>query len=443
MNPDSGTVRKKVLMLASVASMISQFNMKNIRLLQDMGYQVHVVCNFIEGNTCDTKELKKLRRLLGEAGVVCHQWDCPRSAYAFCRCVKAYQQLCGLLKQESFAWMHCHSPVGGALGRLAAHRWDIPVLYTAHGFHFYQGAPLRNWLLYEPPEKLLARWTKALVTVNLEDHAFARKKLKVPHIFRIPGVGIDSAMLCAENGRQEDRVRFCEKYRIAQDAVILLSVGELSKRKNHQAVIAAMSGLPEKNICYMICGQGVQKDKLMRLAHRYNVADRIRLTGYQSNLGVFYRNADVFVFPSLQEGMPVALMEAMAAGMPCIASSIRGNRELLAEKRLSITRQEPAGNRHVHERLGSMSQDWPITTPGGILFRPNKQKELQKALEQMLEKREYWKAFGEYNAQQVHLYDISVVQKRMKQIYQIMETDHDGGYKVQGRIKENEDGRNR
>lgn len=410
MNPEMAASGKKVLMLASVASMIRQFNMENITLLQDMGYQVHVTCNLKTGNTCDDKELKKMCRLLGDAGVILHQWDCPRSAYAFFECCRAYRQLCGLLKREDFAWMHCHSPVGGVLGRLAAYRFCIPVLYTAHGFHFYRGAPLRNWLLYYPPEKLLARFTKALVMVNREDDAFARKNLKAQNMFRIPGVGIDPVKFATGARRLEDRARFCKTYGIAQDAVILLSVGELSRRKNHRAVIAAMAGLSEKKICYMICGQGALRDSLLRLAHRYHVADRVRLVGYQSDPGVFYQNADLFVFPSLQEGMPVALMEAMAAGMPCIASAVRGNRELLAGR-------EAAKAGHKQAQRGLV---WPITVPGGILFRPRKQKELQKALEQMLNMRMSWKVFGEQNRRQVRCCQISMVQRRMKRIYQVM-----------------------
>ena len=138
--------QRKVLMLSSVASMIDQFNMSNIRLLLEMGYEVHVACNFTKGNTCDQRRVKKLCGTLREMRVRLHPWDCPRTICP--GCLRAYRQLLELLARIPFAWMHCHSPVGGALARLAGHRMGVPVVYTAHGFHFYKGAPLKNWLVY-------------------------------------------------------------------------------------------------------------------------------------------------------------------------------------------------------------------------------------------------------------------------------------------------------
>lgn len=161
---------QKVLLLASVASMIDQFNVPNIRLIQNMGYEVHVACNFLEGNTCDRKQIRKLLRIMKKMAVVCHQWDCPRSIRPVWGCIRAYRQLCTLMEKHAFVWMHCHSPIGGALARIAAHRQNIRVIYTAHGFYFYRGAPLRNWIFYYPAEKMLARWTDVLIVVNKEDY---------------------------------------------------------------------------------------------------------------------------------------------------------------------------------------------------------------------------------------------------------------------------------
>lgn len=156
--------KEKVLVAASVASMIDQFNMPNIRLLLEMGYEVHVACNLKEGNTCDDRRIRRLVKTLDELHVRLHQWDCPRSILPAWKCYRAYRQFLGLLKRQRFAWIHSQSPVGGALARIAAHGLGIRVAYTAHGFHFYKGAPLQNWLLYYPAEKLLARWTDRLWT---------------------------------------------------------------------------------------------------------------------------------------------------------------------------------------------------------------------------------------------------------------------------------------
>ena len=106
-------------------------------------------------------------------------------------------------------------------------------------------------------------------------------------------------------------------------------MGELSRRKNHQAAIKALAGIGRTDIYYLICGQGALHKELWQLAGRLDVADRVIMPGFQQNMAGLYRSADIFVFPSLQEGMPAALMEAMAAGLPCVVSDIRGSRELI------------------------------------------------------------------------------------------------------------------
>ena len=196
---------RKVLLAASVASMIDQFNMQNISLLQQMGYEVHVACNFREGNTCDARRVRKFQERLTQLQVVWHQWDCPRGTGSVHKCLRAYHQMLWLLKTCPFAWMHCHSPVGGALARIAAHKTGIRVVYTAHGFHFYRKAPLKNWLLYYPVEKLLARWTDVLITVNREDYRFAEKRLGAGRICHIPGVGVDTGLYGRRASAQEKR----------------------------------------------------------------------------------------------------------------------------------------------------------------------------------------------------------------------------------------------
>lgn len=380
----------KILMLASVASMIDQFNMPNIRLLQKMGFEVHVACNFEQGNTCNTKRVRKLRKTLNGMHVEEHQWDCPRNIKNVWKCVKAYDQLRKITGRHQFAWVHCHSPIGGVLARLAAHRRKIKVIYTAHGFHFFEGAPIKNWCLYYPIERVLSRWTEVLITVNREDFLFAKRNLKAKKTVHIPGIGIDTAKFKKTKQMQAKRTEvhkyFCRKYRIPEDAVILLSVGELNKGKNHQIAIAALAALGRRDVYYLICGQGKMRRQLQRYADQLGVGRLIRMPGYQEDIQKIYQNADIFIFPSKREGMPVALMEAMAAGMPCIVSDVRGNRELI-------------------DRLG------------GIRFTLGQTEELAEALEQLLENRLLREKQGKYNQHKIKAYDLQIVQDRMKEIY--------------------------
>ncbi len=388
---ENKTAKKtKVLMIASVASMIDQFNIPNICLLQKMGCDVHVACNFEEGNTCDKRQIHCLQKTLRKLHVSYHQWDCPRSIYSVKKCLKAYHQLLELTARYSYDRMHCHSPVGGALARLVAHHRKIKVIYTANGFHFYRGAPWKNWLLFYPVEKLLAYWTDVLIMVNKEDYFFARHNLKAGNVYYIPGVGVDTGEFSVD-GVWTDTNQFRKNHHIPQDAVILLSVGELSRRKNHRDVITALSKLSERNVYYVIIGQGVCRKRIMRQAERLGVAERVRMPGFRKNTKQYYQNADIFVFPSLQEGMPVALMEAMACGLPCVVSDIRGNRELIH-----------------YENMAS----------GGFRYSLGKPVQLWNALETLLNNEQLRYVCGKYNQNTIKRYDKQVVQAYMKKIYE-------------------------
>lgn len=396
--------KRKVLIVASVASMIGQFNMSNIHLLQEMDCEVYVACNFKKGNTCDCRSIIKLQHTLDKLQVHQYQWDCPRNISAVNSCIKAYMQLCKIIRNERFTILHCHSPIGGALARLVAHFYEIPVIYTAHGFHFYQGAPLKNWILYYPAEKLLARWTNVLITINKEDYIFAGRYLSAQKVYRIPGVGVDiryftdksiriGDITSVENPNQKQNIRsaFRKKHCISQNAVLLLSVGELNQGKNHRVVLEALARLQEENICYMICGQGGQREQLLRLAEKLKVRNQVRIPGYIANIKEAYQAADIFIFPSIREGMPMSLMEAMASGLPVIASRIRGNTEL-------------------------------IRGQGGLLVKPKDTAGFALAIQWLYiwkkQAPQYLKIMGTYNRNQIQKYDICNVESRMQKIYE-------------------------
>lgn len=244
----------------------------------------------------------------------------------------AYKQLAKLIDQEKFDLIHCHTPVGGALTRLAARKArkkGSVVVYTAHGFHFYKGAPLVNWILYYPVEKLLARVTDVLLTINREDYRRAGR-FKAGRVEYVPGVGIDMDRFHTQNANPERNLR--AELGISNDVRVLLSVGEVNKNKNHRLVIEALPEL--ENVCYVVCGSGPLMDELKALAVKLSVSDRVVFAGYRNDLSDFYHMADCFVFPSYREGLPVALMEAMASGLTCVASRNRGTDDLLSESRL-------------------------------------------------------------------------------------------------------------
>lgn len=395
-------VKQKVLLLASVASMIDQFNMPNIRLLLYMGYEVHVACNFKKGNTCHAQRLRGLQNTLRNMGVVMHQWDCPRKLWPFHDCKKAYRQLRGHISRGGYAWIHCQSPIGGGLARIAAHQEQVFLIYTAHGFHFYKGALLKNWILYYPAEKLLAHWTDVLITISREDYRLAVRKLHAKKIAYIPGVGLDLSRFQKKKSQCQDRAdAFRRKYQIPDQAQILLSVGELNRGKNHQIVIKALAALRRQDVYYLICGQGGLAKKLQKEADRLGVGSRVRIPGFQDDMEWIYENADIFVLPSRREGLSVALMEAMAAGLPCVVSDIRGNREL----------------------MGAAKGDH-MWKPGGICFDLKKTGQLMEALEKLLADKRLCMRCAAANRRRILKYGVRQVQKQMYRIYCYAGAEH-------------------
>ena len=183
-------MREKVLIVASVASMIDQFNMPNIRLLQEMGYEVHVACNFEKGNSCSLEKIQTLKKLLENIEVKYYQINFERNILKIFSNFSAYKEVKKILEKNKYRFLHCHSPIGGVIGRIAGYLTQTKVIYTAHGFHFFKGAPLLNWLLYYPIEKYLSRYTEILITINKEDYERA-KTFYAKKVEYIPGVGID------------------------------------------------------------------------------------------------------------------------------------------------------------------------------------------------------------------------------------------------------------
>ena len=319
-------MEKRVLILASVASMIGQFNRDNISLLQKMGYKVDVACNFKNGSTFSEESAKKLKKELIGQGVRCFHVDFSRSPVQIGKHVQCYRTVKRLMLENQYLFCHCHSPIGGAIARIAGHATKTKIIYTAHGFHFFKGASVLNWAIYYPIELLLSYWTNCLITINKEDYYRAKYKFHAKKTVYIPGVGIDSNRfqnlgISREQKRQE--------LGLSKENIFILSVGELNKNKNHEVVVRALAGLKGQNIVYMIAGEGNQKEHLRTLAEANGVS--LRLLGFREDICSLLEAADVFAFPSKREGLSVSVMEAMFMKKPVIASKIRGNTDLIKD----------------------------------------------------------------------------------------------------------------
>ena len=308
---------KKVLFVATVLrGHILVFHLPYMKWFQEQGYEVH--CCARNDTGVEHPEVPFCDRYIDLAFERSPLHPGNRAA---CRELKA------LIDRENYALIHCHTPVGGMLARLAAREArnrGTRVLYTAHGFHFYNGAPLINWLLFYPAERFLARLTDLLITINQEDYARA-KRFPAREKVLVEGVGIDTARFA----EPVDRSAVRDSLGLSDDDSVVITVGEHIPRKNHEACIRAVAAL--SGVTLLFCGVGELMQPLQELAETLGVADRVRFLGFRRDVAALLKASDVFLFPSFQEGLPVSLMEAMAAGLPCVVSRVRGNADLIAE----------------------------------------------------------------------------------------------------------------
>ncbi len=323
---------KKILYITTVSGFLPQFEKKDVEIMQEMGYEIHYASNF--HHPVYPFDKGKLE----EQGIILHQIDVSKSPLKLRENIRAVKQLKQIIDQERIDMLHCHNPMGGVAGRAAAHlsKADPCVIYTAHGLHFYKGAPLLNWLLFYPVEKFLARWTDAIVTINQEDYLRVKKSFRLkPHGFveQIHGVGVDMERF---SPRPERAACKRKELGIPGDAFHIVTAAELNDNKNQKVIIEAIAGLDRRDICYSLCGRGPNEAVLRKLITEKHLEGQVRLLGFRTDMEEILQTADAFAFPSIREGLGIAAVEALACGVPLIVSDNRGSREYAENDRNSI-----------------------------------------------------------------------------------------------------------
>ncbi|MBG9444256.1 glycosyltransferase family 4 protein [Cytobacillus firmus] len=363
---------KKILIVSTVSRQFYLFEQGNIEVLKSLGYEVHAAANYSDAN--ERLEALEIKR---------HHFDIQRSPFSL-KNIKAYKQLIEIMKTEKFDMVHCHSPMGGVLARLAAKSVGVsPVIYTAHGFHFYNGAPFVNWAVYYPVEKFMARHTDHLVTINQEDFQKANE-FKAGKVHYVPGIGVDTTKF---DGTADSRLEKRTELEIGENTVVLLSIGEMIKRKNHETALRALEKLKDENFAYLICGRGELDSYLQELTVSLGIQEKVKFLGFRNDIKEICIASDVFIFPSYQEGLPVSVMEAMSAGLPIIASKIRGNTDLI--------------------KNGG----------GGFLLQPRDIEGFATSIQKVIKDTELRNSMGAINKEKVKEYDKSVVKEKMREIY--------------------------
>jgi len=367
---------KKMLFISNISKRITNFSIPSIIAGQRLGYDFHMAANY-SGFKDDASKYN----------VTIHHIDLARNPFSL-KNVRAYIQMLDLIKKEKFNVIHCNTPIGGVLGRLCGKRAKVQkIIYTAHGFHFYKGAPLLNRTVYKWAEMWLARYTDVIITINQEDYNAAQKfKLRNNgKVYYIPGVGVDTRLFKAIMVNREE---FRKSIGLKNGDIVLIAMGDLIRRKNYKSSIKAIAKANNKKLHFLICGEGPELGELKILAKNLHIEEQIHFLGYRTDIKELLSISDIFLFTTYQEGLPRSIMEAMAAGLPCIASKIRGNVDLIEDGK------------------------------GGFLLNPDDIDGIAEKINTLAADKQLRKAMGKMNIETIKKYDVENVIKEMQKIYE-------------------------
>ncbi len=313
--------KNKILFVATVTKHIVGFHLPYLKLFKELGYEVHIASNGIEKiEYCDK------------------HFNLPFERFPFKKeNLKVYKKLKKIINENNYEIIHCHTPVGGVLARLAARKSrknGTKVIYTAHGFHFYKGAPLFNWLIYYPIEKFMAKYTDCLITINNEDYEFAKKHLKIKRIELIHGVGMNTCRFekkLSANQKTEKR----KEFNINNEDIVLTYVAELNKNKNQILLINVIEKLKinQPNIRLLLVGDGCYKNVYQKTVKSRNLEKNIKILGQRKDINEILSITDIYVASSIREGLGLNVIEAMYKGLPVIATNNRGHRQLIEDNK--------------------------------------------------------------------------------------------------------------
>ncbi len=373
----------KRILITSSDAMMFQFLLKHAITLIDLGYEVDLASFPAEGYE-GQNYFERIREILPKRFNF-YKINTARSPLSPGN-VKGYKQLKEIIANGNYDLIWTNEPVMGVLTRLAARKQrktGTKVMYITHGFHFYKGAPLKNWLVFYPIEWVFAHITDTLVTVNRDDYEFAQKKMKAKKIRYIHGIGFDTERF---EKTKVDAHQKRGELGISDDEFVILSVGELNDNKNHTVVIDAVANLDRDNVRYIICGEGDARQKLEEKIQRLGLKDKVALLGFREDVSEICRISDVYCFPSIREGLGVAVLEAMYSALPVVCSDIRGPRDLIENG------------------------------DGGFLCRYNDPYEFSSAFETLYDDKELCIKFGNRNSAFVNNYDADSAKEELLSI---------------------------
>lgn len=313
-------MQKKVLFTSHLAN-FKKFNIQFMKWFQEQGWQVDYASLDEEPIPYCNHHFK-----------VCIN----RSPYSLDN-IRAYRQLKAIIDSGNYDIIHCHTPMCSVITRLAARKArknGTKVIYTAHGFHFYKGAPKINWMFYYTVEKMLSKYTDCLITMNGEDYQTAvQKHFKAGQIQKTDGVGVDLNRFRPAAAEEKHHLRL--EYGFSDQDFLLIYVAEFTKNKNQAFILHALQDINQSisNCKIIFAGRGNQLEECKRLAKEYRMDNTVSFMGYRSDVEKLYRLSDILVSASHREGLPVNILEGMASALPVVCTKVRGQVDLIQDSR--------------------------------------------------------------------------------------------------------------
>ena len=314
----------KVLLTATVQSHICQFHKPLVEVLHAHGCEVHVAArnNLAEKNGLKLDFVEKVFDLPFNRS--------PKSPDN----VKVKKMLQQIIDEEHYDIIHCNTPVGGIVTRLAAktaRKNGTKVFYTAHGFHFYEGASKKNWMVFYPIEKYFSRMCDKLICINQEDYETAKSHHFHCPVYRIHGVGVDEKRYFPVDDAEKRRLR--KEMGYGEDQKLILCVGELLPNKNQKMGIHAMQKIVKDypDALLLIAGNGPEQQNLENEIKLCGLEDNVQMLGYCTHLQDYQHIVDILVSCSYREGLPLNIVETMLSANPVVATMNRGHRELICD----------------------------------------------------------------------------------------------------------------
>lgn len=368
-------------MLAPMGSVHRRFNKANIEALKGLGYQIELVANFENGAGPEVHNQEYVAECT-KNGIGTH--SIPFARHSLAGSLKCLPQVKQLLKEGQYDIVHAHTETGGLILRLARGvKGKSRFFYTPHGMSFWKGSSLKSQMIYRPLERWICSGMDKNLGMNQEEVDVLRKWNNKTAAF-VHGIGLNLERF-QNAGRSKEEVR--TEFGLKENDKFIVSVGELDDNKNHITVIKALAMLEHKNFKYVVCGVGPNKEMLQQYAQDRGLGEKVILAGYRSDIPDILNAADIFVFPSFHEGLPVSALEAMACSLPLVCSKIRGNVDIVKNGE------------------------------NGFLFEPDDFVVLSLSLEKLIDNHALSKQFGENNKIIVQQYSLDAVLDELKALY--------------------------